>query len=549
MGGPFRFSGARKAADRIFFRLALPWAQCYPPLSAACGGGPQGSRPRSLPPRVPVFMTDQSLSQRSRVMLPLLLIGLFVVALTLHGYLSRPGLDRHGDMYENYAWGVLWQWGYFKHPPFFAWETAAWFLVFPKTDFFYYVLAGINAGVALVALWRIAVRFGGPAFQILVLALAMVMPPISFIGLNFNANAAMTPVWALLFLFYLRGIEHGRLGDAVAIGVFGGIAMLTKYHSVVMLAALLIHALTDAPVRRLLLSRFGLVATLSFAAVVTPHLLWLFGNDFLPITYAAHQEDGEGPNLADSLLFLVTPLGYSALSFLIARSMRDLRDRFPVVPVDQVRGLWNRPEGRALVHFAVWPLVLTILLGFVADAQLSAVWGVPFYTAYAVIIALLVPPSYYEPRLRRAIGAILLFCAILVGIAPFWYRYELTLDAGYYNAPLPEIAAEVGHLWQDAGGSPGAVVFGQVALANAISFYSDLGLIALEADSFDVARHYMTPEDAQQRGMIGLCLHGDAACTERVKAIMPAAMQPQNFVVQGRSRLWSFDIWLLKPTH
>lgn len=494
-------------------------------------------------------MSVQSPSPRSRVLLPLLLIGLFVVALTLHGYLSRPGLDRHGDMYENYAWGVLWQWGYYKHPPFFAWETAAWFLVFPKTDFFYYVLAGVNAGVALLALWRIAARFGSLGFQILVLALAMVMPPISFIGLNFNANAAMTPIWALLFLFYLRGLERGRLVDAVAIGVFGGIAMLTKYHSVVMLGALLIHAVTDADVRRLLLSRFGLVATLAFAIVVGPHVLWLFGNDFLPITYAAEQEDGEGPNLADSLLFLVTPIGYSLLSLLIARSMRDMRNSFPVVPLYQVRGLWGRVEGRALVHFAVWPLILTILLGYLADAQLSAVWGVPFYTAYAVIIALLVPPSYYEVRMRRAIGAIVIFAAFLVGVAPFWYRYEITLDAGYYNAPLPEIAAEVGRVWQDAGGPHGAVIFGEAPLGNAVSFYSDLDLITLEADSFDVARHYMTPEDAQRKGMIGLCLHGDAACTARVRAIMPAAIQPQSIVVQGRSRLWSFDIWLLKPTH
>ncbi len=497
----------------------------------------------------PDFMTDERYSQRFRLLLPLFLIGLFIVALTLHGYLSRPGLDRHGDMYENYAWGVLWQWGYYKHPPFFAWETAAWFLVFPKTDFFYYVLAGVNAGVALLALWRIAVRFGGLGFQVLVLALAMVMPPISFIGLNFNANAAMTPLWALLFLFYLRGIETGRLRDAFGIGLFGALAMLTKYHSVVMLAALLIHALTDAQVRKLLLSRFGLVATATFAVVIAPHIAWLFGNGFLPITYAAEQDDGEGPNLADSALFLVTPLGYSALSFLIARSMRDLRDAYPLVPTDQVRDLWKTAKGRALVHFAVWPLILTIILGYLADAELSAVWGVPFYTAYAVIIALLVPPAYYEARLGRAVAAICLFTAIIVGISPFWYRYELTLDSGYYNAPLPEIADQVDQRWLDVGGPKGAVLIGEAALGNAISFYSDLDLITLEADSFDVARHYMTPEDAQRKGMIGLCQHGDAACTDRVKAIMPSAIQPDTFSVQGRTRLWSFDLWLLKPTH
>ncbi|MBB4064631.1 glycosyltransferase family 39 protein [Gellertiella hungarica] len=493
-------------------------------------------------------MTDTALSARSRVLLPLILIGIFVLALTLHGYLSRPSLDRYGDMYENYAWGVLWQWGYYKHPPFFGWETAAWFLVFPRTDFFYFLLAGVNAGVALVALWRIANRFGGTGFQVLVLALAMVMPPISFLGLNFNANSAMTPIWALLFLFYLRGLEKGRLGDAVAIGAFGAIAMLTKYHSVVMLGALLIHAVTDREARALLFSRFGLVAMLAFAAVIGPHLLWLYGNDFLPITYAAEQDDGEGPNFPDSALFLVTPLGYCALSMVVARSMRGLRDAFPLVPVGQVRDVWARAEGRALIHFAVWPLLLTILLGYLADAELSAVWGIPFYTAYAVIIALLVPPVYYEAHIRRAIGAILIFSALIVAIAPFWYRFESNVDSGYYNAPLPAISAEVDRVWEEAGGPEGFVIFGQAALANPVSFYSKLDPITLEADSFEVARHYMTPEQALKRGMLGLCKAGDKACEDIVRSIVPSALQPKTFTVKGRNgQDWTFNAWVSLP--
>ncbi len=492
-----------------------------------------------------MIVADPSFSRRGNAALCLGLIAAFVLALTLHGYLSRPTLDRYGDMYENYAWGALWQWGYFKHPPFFGWETAAWFLIFPHRDFWYFLLSGVNAGMALVAVWRIAARFGATGFQVLVLALAMVMPPISFVGLNFNANSAMTPIWAWLFLFYLRGLERGRLVDAAVTGVLAAVAMLTKYHSAVMLAALLLHALMDGQARKLLFSWFGLVAVAGFAVVLAPHIFWLVGNDFLPITYAAHQDDGEGPNLADSALFLVTPIGYSAISILIARSMRNVRDSFAFLPVSGVTELRASVEGRALIAFAVWPLLLTVLAGYLAGAELSAVWGIPFYTAYAVILALLVPSAYHEMRLRRAIGAIVLFLVIIVAVAPFWYRQELKID-GYYTAPLSDVAAEVDQRWEAAGGKPKAIVYGLTVLSNAVSFYSRNDLKALEDNSFETSKAYVTREQALQRGLIGLCQHGDDSCAAAVRAAMPAGVVPQSFTLEGFQKgvMWTFDLWL-----
>lgn len=486
---------------------------------------------------------------RRNAVVCLSLIAAFVLALTLHGYLSRPTLDRYGDMYENYAWGALWQWGYFKHPPFFGWETAAWFLVFPRTDFWYFLLAGVNAGAALLALWRIAARFGGTGFQVMVLTFAMLMPPVSFLGLNFNANAAMTPLWAALFLFYLRGLEQKKLLDAALIGVFAAFSMLTKYHSAVMLGALLIHALTDREARSLLFSTFGLVAAAVFLAVMAPHFYWLYQNDFLPITYAAHQDDGVGANLYDMFRFVISPIGYCALAILVARCMRDFRDPYPVLPLSEVKGLRRSVTGRALIAFAVWPMVLTVVLGYAANAELSAVWGIPFHTPYAVIIALLVPAAYYEIRMKRAIGAAALFMAIIIGIAPIWYRFELKKDVAYYNAPLSQLAEEVDRRWAAAGGSKRPLIFGEYALANPVSFYSRFDPLTLEDDSFEISKNYVTLESAKKRGMIGLCLEPNGGCNAVVKAAIPATVGSETFSLPGHQPgvTWTYRIWLLPP--
>ena len=493
---------------------------------------------------------DTTPASRKGVGLILALIAAFTLALTLHGYLSRPSLDRWGDMYENYAWGVLWQWGYFKHPPFFAWETAAWFELFPRNDFNYFLLAGVNAGVALLALWRIAARFGGTGFQVLVLVLAMLMPPISLQGLNFNANSAMTPLWALLFLFYLSGLERGRMIDAVLIGLIAACAMLTKYHSAVMLGALFIHALVDGEARRLLFSKFGLVVVIVFVLVFSPHLYWLIDNDFRPISYAAHQDGDEGSSLADSFHFLLTPIGYTALAVLVARLMRDWRDWDPLLPLAGVRSPRNTVQGSALIAFAVLPMPLTILLGYAANAELSAVWGIPFYTAYAIILALLVPERYYEPRQGRALIAGGLFMAILILVAPVWYRYErFNGGGGYYNAPLAAIGAEVDKRWIEAGGGEGGLLFGKINLSNAVSFYMPSRPITLEGNSFDIAKGYLTLEQARKRGLIGLCSQGDQACRAEVEATMPNTVKPSAFSLPGLvpDSTWAFDLWLAPP--
>lgn len=477
------------------------------------------------------------------------LIAAFALALALHGYLSRPSLDIYQDMYENFGWGIAWQWGYYKHPPFFAWETAAWFLIFPRTDFFYFLLSGVNASVALFAVWRIAARFGGGGFQLLAVVLAMLMPPISFLGVTFNANSAMTPIWALLFLFYLRGLEKARITDAVLIGALAAAALLAKYHSGVILAALLLHALLDGEARKTLFSLFGLVAMVTFLVLMAPHFYWLFRNDFLPLTYAAHQDNGEGATLSDTLRFLISPIGYCALAILAARSMRDLRDPYEFVPLDGWKRLRSSVTGRAMVAFAVLPIALTVVLGWAADAELSAVWGIPFYTAYAVMLALLVPAAYFEPRKNRAYGWGIAFMAVLVAVAPLWYQVEKKKNTNYYTTPLKALAAEVDSHWQSVGGGNGAVIFGSAPLSSPIAFYSSMDPLPLEGNSFEISARYLSADDIRKRGLIGVCWDLDGGCIAAVKAQMPPTQQPETLTLPGLlpGESWTFNIWMTPP--
>src|SRR5215475_11561725 len=74
---------------------------------------------------------------------------------TLYATLSNEGA-LHRDMIEAYSWGREFQLGYYKHPPFWSWIAGAWFEVFPRTNWAFYLLATLNSAIAIAGVWQLA---------------------------------------------------------------------------------------------------------------------------------------------------------------------------------------------------------------------------------------------------------------------------------------------------------------------------------------------------------------------------------------------------------
>src|SRR5713101_6594121 len=92
----------------------------------------------------------------------LTVIGLllaYVAVWTLYGVLAKGSQDVHTDMAEIVTWSRELALGYPKHPPFGAWVAAAWFALFPVTDWAFYLLAMTVAAIALWLAWQLAGDF------------------------------------------------------------------------------------------------------------------------------------------------------------------------------------------------------------------------------------------------------------------------------------------------------------------------------------------------------------------------------------------------------
>jgi 4-amino-4-deoxy-L-arabinose transferase-like glycosyltransferase len=134
---------------------------------------------------------------------------------------SRHYLDG-SDMVENYAWGINWQWGTNKHPPLFGWITAAWFTLFPTTDWAYYLLNELSLGVAFVLLALAMRRVLTP--QRVFVALTLTALATCFgadSGYKYNADTAQLPFIAGFLWAVLVAVQERRWGYYLLAGALG----------------------------------------------------------------------------------------------------------------------------------------------------------------------------------------------------------------------------------------------------------------------------------------------------------------------------------------
>ncbi len=449
-----------------------------------------------------------------------ILLAVFVLFWTAYSAISRHNLDVHGDMVENYAWGIAWQLGYHKHPPLFGWITAAWFHLFPREQIFYHLLASLNVGVAVGALWRISRRFLDGHQQIALAASAFFLPCLTFLAANYNATSAMLPFWAMSVLFYLRMLERRRISDAVVTGVLLGLAMLVKYHSVVLALAIAGHMLFDREARKLLRTPLPWLAGLFGLAVLAPHLAWLVRMDFATLNYAADQGDLLLASLASAATFLPVILLYSLPAFGYLALFRRPRDGMPLFAFGQFAVLRETVVGRAVGTALVLPVVFTILLGVVTEGELSSLWAIPFFSLLPLAIVLCLPRRAARRAPTLGLLALAVYCAVLLAVAPFVREATLDRARSYSAVPLDLIASEAQEAWHEKTGARLAIVAGDAApVVNSFAFYASDRPFAVQDMSLQLTP-WVTSEMIASQGALAICEETDEGCIQHSLALL-----------------------------
>ena len=355
-------------------------------------------------------LTDPTRRER----LVILVLVAYVAIWTVYGVLAKGSQDVHPDMAEVVGWSRELALGYSKHPPFSAWVVAAWFSIFPVTDWSFYLLAMTVIGIALWTAWRLAGDYLDPQKQLMALAMLMLIPFFNFHALKFNVNTVLMPLWAATTLCFLRSYERRSAGWAALAGLFAAGAMLGKYWSVFLVVGLGIAALLDSRRAAYFRSPAPWITIAVGAAALMPHIAWLVTSDFETFRFAvlAHST-AEKAAWLNLVHYLTGCLAYVIVALLIvgapmrpnAAALRDM--------------LLPKTPARQLVASAFWlPLLLPMAAPFMADVNITALWSMPAWALLPVAV-LSSPLLAFDRRAECVIVmVIVLFPLIMVAAAP-----------------------------------------------------------------------------------------------------------------------------------
>jgi hypothetical protein len=209
------------------------------------------------------------------------------------------------DEAEQFLDGAAFHLGYKEQAPLYTWI---------------YWLASLVGGNNLVtltvvkyslifsffAIFYLLVRsFWGRTESLVVTGSLLLFPTYSYeSNRDLSHSILIALMAALTCLFFVRSVRERATRDYVAMGICCGLGILSKYNFAIFLVAFLFAGLSSPKLRRFFFDRKIVFSVLACAALIAPHFLWLFHENFPSLQFAmqvSHSGDLKVQSLPRSL--------------------------------------------------------------------------------------------------------------------------------------------------------------------------------------------------------------------------------------------------------
>jgi len=385
----------------------------------------------------------------------------------IYGVIAKSSQDLNADMGEMVVWMRELAFGYPKHPPLLAYILWAWFKIFPLADWAYLLLAvvtvstGIFLAIELCSEWLPREKLAAVPF------LLAVIPFYNFLGLKFDQNSVLIPLWALAMWAMLRALDTGHIAWATLAGVAAAAAMLSKYWSAFLIVALALAALFHPKRRAYFRSPAPLITAGVFLVVIAPHVWWLIANSFPPITWVTTRRIAVsfGDTLGSMAEYLGGTAGYAALA--IALVLIFVRPR----PAALADGLLPRDERRGAAILFWTPLLLPLVAALITGTSLLSLWSAPALNLLPMMLlgsSLVVAPRVTVLRIASVVTALTL---LFVAASPF-VAFALLKGGVENNAAYARLLMEATEReWHATIDKPLKLIAGPFGLVSTAAFY------------------------------------------------------------------------------
>lgn len=354
------------------------------------------------------------------------------------------------DSAEGIAWGNMWLWGYEQQPPLAAWLSALFTNLGHAPTWPLYLLSQICVVICFWAMWRLALKILPPWHAFIAIA---VLSGIQFYNLatpQFDPDTLMLPTWALTCLLFYNALVEQKWWQWLLVGIFAGIAMLTKYEAGILFAVMLVVLLATKEGRRSFIKPTFYAALLLGLLIWLPNLIWLVQHQFVAVTYAVAGLDIN----AHTGLPIYLNIFYQAIRFffeMLGTALPALILLIPFVRNPKTNLNIKTFQWRFVLIMGLGPTVFVMLFALLTNSHIHALWGTPFLSFVGILAVAGLRPTITKKSLNVFAALI-----IIVGIAILslrtiqlvYYPYIFKQPAAY-NFPGKEIALTATKKWHD----------------------------------------------------------------------------------------------------
>lgn len=443
----------------------------------------------------------------------------FIAAWFAFGVITSAGKALHNDMTEAYVWGREFQLGYNQHPPFWAWIAGLWFMVFPRTDWPFVLLAVLNSAVGLMGAWRLIGSFADGWTRRAAMLLLLCTPFYTFKSYTYNANSIFLSLWPWTLYYFIQAIETRRVGPSALFGMMVGFCLLSKYYTIVLILTCLGASFAHPDWRLYYRSSSPWIAVGVASILFLPHVVWAALSHAPPLEYALGITGlGLMAMTANSGAFLVEIAAFHvvvvAIVLLSRRAAAGGVSRTDMI--DPVRS-------RFIPALVFLPVVFTILFGLALELKIAGKMVIGVFPLLPLWLLLAIPAV----NARRCFGLAAFVAigsaavALLAAPALTVYTFEHSTRDPAYLLPQKELAAEATRLWHRETNAKLLVVGGSKFIGSAVAFYSEDSPSSLILLSFREAP-WITPEILHRDGLLAVCLWDDPSCHAQAEKLAGA---------------------------
>ena len=347
------------------------------------------------------------------------------------------------DTIEALAWGSNLDWGFNKHPPMSAFFSEVFYNIFGSQDWAFYLLSQIFVVISFYFIFKFAFEIlGNIKLSLISVLLLEAIYFFNFTTPEFNVNVCQLPFWSLVIYYSWKIYDAKEIQfyDCFLIGLFAAIGFLSKYLFVYLLLSI---SLLFIYVIYKKFKKFDfkyLIIIEIFLVLLVPHLIWLFDNDFITVSYGLKRSGLEESEILNHvkypITFLLKQIGILIPFFLLM---------WLLIKKIEIKFNFNDRKFLFLLSISILPIFLIFVTSAITGSKIRTMWMTPFYLPLGIF-------SIYLFRSQinlKKINSFLVGFLFLFFLSPSLYAYiSITKTDKRTDYPGKEIAAKVQFTWE-----------------------------------------------------------------------------------------------------